>query len=199
LRASAENQLVGLTESLTGLHSDIIAAKEKLSHVRLDFRLNTPRSLEGIISYLTRKRGGNVHDEGIVTITSKSVHKDDPGFAAPFVADFSSDWCFFSTNEPNQWVMWDFHKRRVRSTHYTIYSSLMKSWMVEGSLDGRVWTELDRQTDNEDFKCGLGTASFAVSNSAECRFIRLTQTGKNHGDHDFLDVYAFEFFGTLLE
>jgi hypothetical protein len=28
------------------------------------------RSLDGIISYLTRKHGGNVHDKGIVTITS---------------------------------------------------------------------------------------------------------------------------------
>jgi predicted nucleic acid-binding Zn-ribbon protein len=35
-------------------------------------------SLNGIISYLTRKHGGNVHTNGIVTITSKSVNPDSP-------------------------------------------------------------------------------------------------------------------------
>jgi hypothetical protein len=41
----------------------------------LDFPLKDARSLEGIISFLTKKHGGNVHEKGIVTITSKSVHR----------------------------------------------------------------------------------------------------------------------------
>jgi hypothetical protein len=43
------------------------------------------------------------------------------------------------------------------------------------------------------------TASFSVSKSADCRFIRLTQTGRRHGGGDDLSIYAFEVFGTLLE
>jgi hypothetical protein len=70
--------------------------------------------------------------------------------------------------------------------------------MVESSLDGEAWTEIDRKTDNEAFN-PFGTASFAVSNSAECRFIRLTQTGKRHFGNDQLAIRAFEVFGTLLE
>jgi hypothetical protein len=42
----------------------------------VEFPLKEAKSLEGIISYLTRKHGGNVHDKGIVTITSKSVASD---------------------------------------------------------------------------------------------------------------------------
>jgi hypothetical protein len=53
--------------------------------------------------------------------------------------------------------------------------------------------------DNEDFEAGWGRVSFAVSNSAECRFIRLTQTGKTHTEKDSLIIHAFEVFGTLLE
>jgi hypothetical protein len=77
--------------------------------------------------------------------------------------------------------------------------------VVESSLDFVNWIEIDRKTDNEDFKSGTETASFAVSKSAECRFIRLTQTGLNHvGDawhdgDDLLYIEAVEFFGTLLE
>jgi hypothetical protein len=70
--------------------------------------------------------------------------------------------------------------------------------VVESSLDGESWTEIDRKRDNDDFK-DWGTASFVLSKSAECRFIRLTQTGKNHYPADFLRISAFEFFGTLLK
>jgi hypothetical protein len=61
------------------------------------------------------------------------------------------------------------------------------------------WTEIDRKTNNEDFEDGSPAVLFAVSNSAECRFIRLTQTGEGHFGNDYLFIEAFEVFGTLHE
>jgi hypothetical protein len=105
-----------------------------------------------------------------------------------------------SKDAPGQWICWDFHEMRVRPTHYTIRSYWLKSWVIESSLDGEGWTEIDRKTNNQDFKAhAWETASFAVSKSAECRFIRLTQTGKRHYPDDCLSISAFELFGTLLE
>jgi hypothetical protein len=49
----------------------------------LEFPLQEAKSLAGSISYLTRKYCGNVHDEGILTITSKSLF---PGFALRDIA-----------------------------------------------------------------------------------------------------------------
>jgi hypothetical protein len=178
-----------LWESISGR---LIRPKE------VEFPLKEAWPPDGIISYLTRKYGGNVHDKGIVTITSKSVYKDDPEWALRNVADLSSDY-FNSKDEPGQWICWDFHERRVCPTHYTIRGWGLKSWVVESSLDGEAWTEIDQKTDNEDFKDRWETAAFAVSNSAECRFIRLTQTGKTHYGNDDLAIQAFDFFGTLLE
>jgi hypothetical protein len=169
------------------------------SHTEAEFPLKEARSKDGIISYLTRKHRGNVHDKGIVTITSKSVLNDDPKLALRNLADLTHDSCFQSKNEPDQWVCWDFHEMRVRPTHYTIRTFGLKSWVVEGSLDGEAWTEIDRETDNVDFNRWGKTTSFAVSNSAECRFIRLTQTGKGHDGYDILSIRAFEVFGTLRE
>jgi hypothetical protein len=40
--------------------------------------------LEGLLSHLSRKYGGNVHDTGIVKITSSSTKGDDPQYAAIF-------------------------------------------------------------------------------------------------------------------
>jgi hypothetical protein len=175
---------------------EIFGTLEQSIHGR--FPLKKAKSLDGIISYLTRKHGGNVHDKGIVTITSSDMD-DRPKYTRKNVADFTSDSEFCSKDEPGQWVCWDFHEMRVRLTHYTITCWKLTSWVVESSLDGEAWTEIDRKTNNEDFRAGLVTVSFAVSNSAECRFIRLTQTGKNHGCGDSLLIKAFEFFGTLLE
>jgi hypothetical protein len=131
------------------------------------FLLRKPESLDGIISYLTRKHGGNVHDKGIVTLTSKSVIDDDPTWALGNAADLASFPNFCSKNVPGQWVCWDFRETRIRPTYYTMNTPYLKSWVVESSLDGEAWTEIDRKTDNEDFNKGLAMASFAVSKSAE--------------------------------
>jgi hypothetical protein len=184
--------------------------------------MNEDKSRDGIILYLAKKHGGNVHDQGILTITSKSVSDDDPkdppagiirvtstsgqsasDWAAKNAADLSPLVSFLSKDEPGQWICWNFGEMRARPTHYTIQASFggLKSWVVEGSLDGRTWTEIHRQTGNQAFGDGRGwsTASFAVSHSGEFGFIRLTQTEKNHRGDDYLHLYVVEFFGTLSE
>jgi hypothetical protein len=167
----------------------------------VEFPLKEFKSFEGIISYLTVKHGGNVQDKGIVTITAKSVYSDDPRYALVNIADLTSVSYFCSTPEPGQWICWNFRENRVRPTHYTIKSrwNRLKSWLVESSQDGENWTEIDRRTDNWDMNGEPWTASFAVCNSVECHFIRLTQTGKNHYDTYHLSIDSVEFFGTLLE
>jgi hypothetical protein len=165
---------------------------------RVEIPINTASSLDGIISYLTKKHGGNVHEKGIVILTSKSIRyvtEDGPPLAT--VVDHTSGWAFQSEDEPGQWICWDFCEMRVFPTHYTIWARCLRSWFVEGSLDGSRWTEIDRQPDHEDLKGK--TASFAVSNAAEFRFIRLTQTGRNYYRTDVLSLCAVEFAGTLYE
>jgi hypothetical protein len=163
----------------------------------VEFPLQEAKSVDGIISYLTRKHGGNVQDKGIVIITSQSGYSGEPGVALRNLADLTSDSYFNSRNEPGQWVCWDFRQRRVRLTHYTVRCEYLRSWVLESSLDGMIWTQIDRKKNNE-FE-GKGTASYAVLKSIECRFIRLTQTAQNHDGEDYLAIWAFEFFGTLIE
>jgi hypothetical protein len=172
----------------------------------VEIPMKKAESLEGIISYLTKKHGGNVEEKGIVTITSKSVSSDDPSYAPKNVADLTSDSEFWSTSEPGQWICWDFRALRVRLTHYTIRTYKLKSWVVHGSLDGRSWRKIDLQTNNQDFVTyATNTISFALVNPAEFRFIRLTLIDQSqalffgvlHGDR--LHLQAVEFFGTLCE
>jgi hypothetical protein len=187
-----------LWESISGRLSPAIPPVSPSESLKpIEFPLQEVKSVVGIICYLAQKHGGNVHDIGIVTITSKPV-SDAPRYALRNLADLASRTEFNSKKEPGQWVCWDFHELRLHPTHYTITASYLKSWVVESSLDGEAWTKIDRKTDNEDF-IYRPVRSFAVSNSAECRFIRLTQTGKSHSGNDYLQNCAFEVFGTLLE
>jgi hypothetical protein len=152
---------------------------------------------EGIISSLTRACGGNVHDKGIVAIRSKSVY--DADHSPSHVADLTSSRNFYSNHYFDQWVCWDFRDRRVCASGYIICTTLLKSWVVEGSLDGVYWTSLDRQNNNPAFKNGWATSAFPCSRQREFRFIRLTQTGKNHFHVDYLRLRAAEFFGAVSE
>jgi hypothetical protein len=85
---------------------------------------------------------------------------------------------------------------RLRPTHYTITSQKLKSWVIDGSLDGQEWTEIDR---NPTVYGVNGTESFAFKNSVECRFIRLTQKDMTAEGETVLELSAFEVFGSLLE
>jgi hypothetical protein len=120
-------------------------ASHSKSRTAIKFSLKEAKSLDGVISYLTRKHGGNVHGQDIVTITSKSVRDDEPTCALRNVADLTSESFFNSKNEPGQWVSWDFHGMRVLPAHYTIRSEDLKLWVIESSLAGEAWTEIDRE------------------------------------------------------
>jgi hypothetical protein len=44
---------------------------------QVEFPFDNAKSLDGIIQFLTDQHGGNVHDKGIVTITSKSIYSGE--------------------------------------------------------------------------------------------------------------------------
>jgi hypothetical protein len=74
---------------------------------------------DGIIAYLTRNCGGNVSDCGIVEIKASSFVDDTylPKNAANFAWDSP---IFYSKNEMNQWIEWDFKTSQIEPTHYSI-------------------------------------------------------------------------------
>jgi hypothetical protein len=159
---------------------------------RSELPISAPTSMDGIIGHLAKKHGGNVHEKGIVTITSKSGSPKS-------IADATSGSTFHSRNKPGQWICWDFHKQRVSPLYYITRAFYLKSWVLEGSIDGATWTEIHRQTDNASFKGGWATVVFSVSNLVQCQFIRLTQIGTNGRGKHQLSVNCLEFFGRLHE
>jgi hypothetical protein len=164
-----------------------------VSGVGVEFPLDTGRPLDGIISYLKLIYGVHATLTKMVTITASSRWR---GYLT-YLLDFSSDSRYLTLAYPNGWLCWDFQELRLRPTHYTIWSLHLKSWVVEGSLDGANWTEIDRRTNTNEFIQPGGIASFPISKLATCRFIRLTQTGPNHAGGWVIIASAFEFFGDI--
>jgi small GTP-binding protein len=150
-----------------------------------------------IISYLTREHGGNVHEKGVVIITSRTIC-DSYAHPVHVVADLTSNSRFESKSELNQWIIWDFRALRVEPIRYKIRGISLKSWVVEGSMDGVNWMEMGRERDNQDF-IQEATVWFPISNPMKCRFIRLTQVGPTHDHKHHLLLSAVDFFGTISQ
>jgi hypothetical protein len=172
---------------------------EVVSH---PFRPDAP--LDGIIADLTKRCGGNVHDRRVIKVTESSYHAEFPGKNA---VDLLVDSYYLSLNSPEAWICYDFKNMRIKPTHYTIRSrhdagpgaTHPKSWVIEGSLDGATWTELDRKENNRDLSGRNKIKTFEMAQIAKVKLLRLKQTGKNHYDNHHLMFASWEVFGTLFE
>jgi hypothetical protein len=157
--------------------------------------------LNGIISFLTRKVGGNIHTRGIVNISSSG----DRSKHCWQVADH--DWTGYwgTANEPNSWISFDFKGRRVSLSHYTLKShtgwrDFFVEWVIEGSHDSQSWMELDRRS-TRDLASRSIVKTYPCSNTASTGFrhLRMRQTGPTSDNLHFLLLANIEFFGELRE
>jgi hypothetical protein len=150
--------------------------------------------------WLCWKCRGNAVDLGLVSVTMKSIDRGHAwlsarGFFDPYPREFRSH------EEPGQWVCFDFKEMRIHLTHYVItrqFRSIL-SWVLEMSIDGTNWREIDRQTNVPKIIHGMDTVRFDIADCPEGRFLRLTQTGPNQAGSDMLSIFGLDLFGTLLE
>ena len=170
-----------------------------------EFICNGSNSLNGIISYLSDKCGGNVHDQGIVNVTASSfIDVRVPKHAVEIRSD--SEFC--SSDEENSWICYDFKDRRVIPTSYTVRSygaapdwDHPKSWVIEASNDGSSWEQIDRRVNKGVLNTPHVTVNFKISSvpGEMLRFLRFRLTGVTHRGCHFLTFCALEFFGSLFE
>jgi hypothetical protein len=184
---------------------------------------------DGIIAHLARKCRGNVHDRHVVEVACGSFEKEtyganphsgaynnDPNFAAKNAADLETVSYFESAfrekkqhipHMRNNWVCYDFKEKRIMPTHYTIRTNgydgpgqwRLKSWLVEASVHGESWREVDHRENNEQLNGAYFAGTFAVAGGGECRFIRLVDIGRNHVGNDCLLISAREIFRSLID
>jgi hypothetical protein len=177
-----------------------VVSPDDPSLATLLFNEETP--LSGILSYLTDRHGGNVHDLGIVEITADKPYDDDPDYAAKNVADIRNrESRFFSASGKNQSISFDFRQATVTPTHYSIrngqFGNDLQTWRIEGSLDGVEWKLLDQRAGIEELAGEGVIVGFRVANPEKVRFIRLVQTAPAQDGSNQFTISAFELFGEL--
>jgi hypothetical protein len=195
---ATKTELSAMRNVLDSLVADVDRVKRSIG--QWSFRMNENGSLDGIIASLTRRFGGNVHDRGIVTISASSLL--GPEYSAQNAADLNCGYLFSSDFGSDSWLCYDFKARRVKLTQYSMKRAsnhVPKSWVLEGSLNGTSWMQLDERMNTADLNGWHGVASFPVSTVAKSRFIRLRLIAPNHSGWSLFCIYAVEFFGTLIE
>jgi hypothetical protein len=163
--------------------------------------------LNGIIDFLTRKCGRNVHDHGLVNITSLS--SCGLNYQPKEAANLNADTKFGSRNGAGQWLCYEFLTGTIVLTGYSIRSQYdrgpgschLKDWVIETSMAGVEWTIVDRRTNNAELNKQNVTIWFCIDEGRHqgCRFVRLRQTGKSHFGNDELWLSSFEIFGDFVE
>ena len=166
-------------------------------------------SFNGIIHHLTEEAGGNVDEKGIVKVTSSSTNGNN---LSKYAVDLDDNQHYFqSLHQPDSWLKYDFKKRKIRPTHYSIRtrhdwgncSCHPKNWVIEGSNtnNGFDWKILDTRSEVTCLDDKNAVHTFEIQPPLpknECyRFIRIRQTGFNTGDNYYFTLSVLEFFGSI--
>lgn len=131
--------------------------------------------MNGIINYLTKKTGGNIHDNGTIEVTSNSF-KEHPKNLLQQQGKFVA-----KPGEKNAWICFDFKNMEVEISDYSVQSSsscCIKNWVFEISKDGQDWKIVDTHVDCNDLKPKNIVKTYKVQEKSFVRYCRLRHNGQ---------------------
>lgn len=173
----------------------------------LTFEHKEGTEFDGIFRYLTGKTGGNISENGTITIKSSTVHSDYRTTYIPQnVVDFTSTDKYFyaDTNDTYFWVSFDFNDMEVELSSYTIKSNHwstnighIKTWVIEYSNDGSSWTVVDHRDNDASLNGTFMVNTFNVQEKKKfARYYRFRNTGKYWGGSG-AGFNTIEFYGRI--
>ena len=171
-----------------------------------EFKPAGENEMKGIVNFLHTQSNGKIENE--INITASSIGTSSSGRQPHCVAllDDKSQG-FYSRDEPNSWICYDFKDRRIIPTYYTIMSICWsqndqhpKSWVIECSNDKSSWEIVDEERDCSflNGKNVIHTFKMNHENSKEFQYIRIRLTGPNWLNNNQLSIGSFEIYGRLF-
>lgn len=158
----------------------------------------------GILRNLSDECGGNVHDKGIVNVTSSSYY--DNRFYPKNAVDFTDNKKDFrSSYEENAWLKYDFLNKKVHPIGYSIKSTFENkgywhpvNWVIEGSNTDLTndWVILDSRNDIKSLDDSYAFQTFFIQKSCDFyRYLRIRQTGRDSTNDHYLEISELDFYG----
>ncbi|KAK8870689.1 hypothetical protein M9Y10_008576 [Tritrichomonas musculus] len=157
---------------------------------------------DGIINYLSNNSQLSIYDA--IKITSSSTYWDHSPRNAVLYDDHSK--YFFSQNQENSWICFDFKKYKIIPKNYSVKSHdnlpnncHPRSWVIEGSNDNNTWEIVDEQKDCSLLNGNLLASTFTIQNidNKEYRFLRMRQTQSCWNGSNNFSIDSIEFYGSL--
>lgn len=161
----------------------------------------------GIFSYLTKKYGEKLINNGIISITGggsldpfysiTNIIKDDRSYYYNYRVESG-------LTGDDGYILFDFGNGKINLTSYTFRSeigtSYPKTWEIIGSKNGVEWNVLNRQENDEYLKNGTNQhLYYCQKNNNYYKYIKIKQI-ESWGKHNSALCFGFvEFFGSILD
>lgn len=168
---------------------------------QLTIGLPEDKSVKGIIDYIISHQKTGISE---IRLEVSSTHYKY--FLPKNLLELSNQHsCWYSGDEPNQFVIYDFAPRLIKINAYTLRTSggnkgqgHLKSWRVTASNDGRKWTHIDERQNVIELNSNYAAMSFNCQSPEFFRLIKITQIDVNHhNDYSFI-LSCCEFFGQIV-
>lgn len=163
-------------------------------------------SFSGIFKYLrdttVKSPIENICSNGTIQITASRSRGSEE--KPENLIEYNSKWFGGDAGSRDFWICFDFKKRKVDVTYYTIKSyqydsGHMKNWVIETSDDKEHWTEIDRKQDDSHLNGKNRSYIYKARQSGFARYVRFRQTGEFWGYRPFITpgFSQIEFYGSI--
>eukprot|EP00927_Polykrikos_kofoidii_P034575 TRINITY_DN2930_c0_g1_i3.p1 TRINITY_DN2930_c0_g1~~TRINITY_DN2930_c0_g1_i3.p1 ORF type:complete len:1526 (-),score=225.95 TRINITY_DN2930_c0_g1_i3:256-4833(-) len=114
---------------------------------------------------------------------------------------------WYSSNTPGQWIQVDLGSGMLMKPSYyclrtvekDALTTTLRNWDLSGSTNGSAWDTLREHRDDEslEFKSSGDIKGWDLKCSRGYRFFKLSQTGKNGNNNDYMSCGGMELYGDL--
>lgn len=192
------------------LYSLFNGKKNDITQTKTSFHKDySNQPFDGIFSELNQEHNGNSHDLGVIEITG---NRGNGGSYSSLIDYYHEiDTCYYSTDDSNSYICFDFKDHCVTLNAYTMkasnneHPSFIMSWVLEGSMNinNDYWTVIDMHENDQSLCQPNKIRTFLIMKTKnpnqQFKYIRLRILGPNTKNQKILEIAHIELFGTYLQ
>ena len=143
-----------------------------------------------------------------VNITASSIYHgdelDDYRYPHAVIEYWNKTWWTSENNQNPQWILFNFTKRRLIITNYSVQSldnpknaAHAKQWVVEGYNDNKEWVIIDKFIESKGNSPLYIETRGVYNNERPFSAIKISKTGINWQNTGSFRFYKVDFFGII--
>ncbi|OHT03511.1 hypothetical protein TRFO_29119 [Tritrichomonas foetus] len=165
----------------------------------------TGEPLRGLIFWLRQQIHQTLQESGLIHVSASTT--SSLFSSSPYMLLEDNQACkWFSENRKHQWLKIDFIDRVVEVSGYTIRTHIghmnfwfLRNWKLEGSTDDIEWEVIDEHRMNDVLDENVSMCTWTCFPKGPFRYLKFTQTGKNHNGDNYFMLSGIEIFGKLQQ